>query len=75
MTTPTDAPDYTEAQFNQEYALFRRSPDYELANIRTALNLLPFLNGPQEKARLAAVAKIRRERAAAKKAAWKQVQS
>lgn len=45
-----------------EYQQYRRSPDWELRAIRRALNLMPFLNGPQETARLAAIRRIQRER-------------
>lgn len=45
-----------------EYDKFKRSADWELANIRKALNMLPFLNGPAEDARLAAVKRIQSER-------------
>lgn len=45
-----------------EYESFRRSPDWELRNIRTALNLFPMLNTPEQTARLEAVKRIQRER-------------
>jgi hypothetical protein len=46
----------------QEYQLYVRSADWELRNITKALNLLPFLNGPAEEARLEAVKRIQSER-------------
>lgn len=45
-----------------EYDCFRRSPDWELRNIRKALNLMPFLNTPEQDARLVAVKLIQTER-------------
>jgi hypothetical protein len=47
-----------------EYESFRRSPDWELRNIRKALNLMPFLNTPEQTARLEAVKRIQTERKA-----------
>jgi hypothetical protein len=55
---------YTQEQYDQEYALFVRSPGWELQNIQKALRMLPWLNGSQEEARLAAVKKILNERRA-----------
>lgn len=46
----------------QEYQSYVRSADWELRNITKALNLLPFLNGPVEEARLEAVKRIQSER-------------
>lgn len=48
--------------FDTEYAAWRNAPDWELRNIVVALSSLPWLNGPREEARLAAVRTIRRER-------------
>jgi hypothetical protein len=56
----------TESDFEtlvaDEYARFNRSAAWELRNIVRALNMLPFLNGPQEDARLIAVERIQAER-------------
>ena len=49
-----------------EYDKFKRSPNWELRNVRTALNMMPFLNGPAENARLEAVKLIQAERRARK---------
>lgn len=57
----------TEQLVRDEYERFRRSPDWELANIRKALNLMPFLNGPVENARLEAVKRIQAERRKARR--------
>lgn len=46
----------------EEYAQFEHSPDWELRNIVKALNMLSFLNGPRENARLTAVQQILRDR-------------
>lgn len=58
--------DTQSLQFNQlvsqEYNQFKRSPDWELRNIRHALNLMPFLNTPEQDARLVAVKRIQAER-------------
>lgn len=51
-----------ETVYEQEYNLFYRSPEWELKNIITALNMLPFLNGPRENARLQACKDILAER-------------
>jgi hypothetical protein len=56
-----DASSY-EDMVGQEYNQFNRSPDWELNNIHKALNMMPFLNGQREKARLDAVKKIKAER-------------
>ena len=45
-----------------EYDAFKRSPDWELANIRAALTMMPFLNTPEQDARLSAVIRIQAER-------------
>ena len=52
----------------QEYECFKRSPDWELKNVRKALNFFPLLNGPQELARLEAVKRILAERRKAARA-------
>lgn len=51
-----------DALVADEYESFRRSPDWELRNVRHALNLLPFLNTDREDARLVAVKRIQSER-------------
>ncbi len=50
-----------------ERAVFARSPDVELRNVRCALSLHTWLNSAQESARLVAVKAIIAERAAAKR--------
>lgn len=52
------------ALVEREYKQFQRSPAWELRNIRKALNLMTFLNGPVENARLEAVELILKERKA-----------
>lgn len=58
----TSDKDYSQSQYDDEYIRFKRSPDWELANVRQALNLLPFLNTSQDWARLQAVKDIQSER-------------
>ena len=62
------AAEYPQEQFDTEYARFQRSADWELKNIVTALNLMPFLNTSEQWARLAAVKQIKKEREARKRA-------
>lgn len=50
-----------------EYDRFKRSADWELTAVRRALNLMPFLNGPAEEARLRAVKRIQSERRKARR--------
>jgi hypothetical protein len=40
--------------YNEEYRSFERSPAWELRNVIRALNMLPWLNGEREIARLRA---------------------
>jgi hypothetical protein len=51
-----------ETVYEQEYNSFYRSPDWELKNIQKALNMMPFLNGSRENARLQAVTDILAQR-------------
>ena len=51
----------------REYEQFRRSPNWELGNIRKALTMMPFLNTPEQDARLEAVKLIQAERRKAKR--------
>jgi hypothetical protein len=62
---------YTQAQFDEEYASFKRSPEWELKNIVKALSMLMWMNTTQQEARIAAVKLIQKERRAAKRAAVK----
>lgn len=73
MPAPDALPDPASAPspdlIAKERARFERSPDFELANTRKALEALGgFLNGRVENSRLVAVKAIIRERAAAKRA-------
>jgi len=48
----------------EERSTFERSPDWELAAVVKALTMFPWMNGPEQKARLQAVRAIQRQRRA-----------
>jgi hypothetical protein len=53
----------------QERASFQRAADWELKQIVTALNMMPWLNSPADTARMVAVKQIQAERRARKRKA------
>lgn len=60
---------FSPEQFAAERRAYERRPAWELRNVKKALGFHPWLNSPEEKARLAAIEELLRAEAARKRAA------
>jgi len=62
---------FSPEQFAAERRAYERRPEWELRAVKKALGFHPWLNSPEEKARVAAVEELLRAHAAQKRAAKK----